>query len=151
MRCSAMARDWKAFIASLESNATFRPATSAEELQRVETTLRVGLPHELRSLLEQTDGVDDAYDLALVWPCSRILEDNMKFRTHPGFREIYMPFDPLLFFGDAGNGDQFAYAICGGRVRPDIFVWNHEDDSRSWKAPTLERYFEWWLSGKLKV
>ena len=32
-----------------------------------------------------------------------------------------------------------------------VFVWNHEDDSRAWAAPTLERYLEWWLSGQLTV
>lgn len=63
-----------------------------------------------------------------------------------------MPFEPLLFFADAGNGDMFAYTVCNGSVRrPDIFVWNHEDDSRTWVAPSLALYLEWWLSGKLKV
>ena len=63
-----------------------------------------------------------------------------------------MPFDPLLFFGDAGNGDQFAYAIHEAQVRRnDIFAWDHETDSRTWVAPSLERYLEWWLSGRINV
>ncbi|HMJ10328.1 MAG TPA: SMI1/KNR4 family protein, partial [Polyangiaceae bacterium] len=73
-------------------------------------------------------------------------------RCSPEFRELYMSFEPLLFFADAGNGDQFAFAITGGVVRrPDIFVWHHENDSRAWVAPSLERYLEWWLLGTLKL
>jgi len=149
-----MVTDWKLFISSLELREEWRrflePARP-EDLDRLEAGLNIELPDDLRSLLAQTDGVEGVYGLGLVWPSARILEDNTKFRTFPAFRDLYMPFEPLLFFGDAGNGDQFAYTICGGKVRPDIFVWNHEDDSRTWKAPSLERYFEWTFAGKLKV
>lgn len=64
-----------------------------------------------------------------------------------------MPFEHLLFFGDAGNGDQFAFPIhADGTInRPDIFLWNHEMDSRSWIAPSLKLYFEWLLSGRIEL
>ncbi|HTP29128.1 MAG TPA: SMI1/KNR4 family protein [Anaeromyxobacteraceae bacterium] len=149
-----MAKDWKAFISSLEARPEerrFGPPASLGDVGRIEAALCVTLPEDLRSLLLQSDGVEGIYGLGLVWSCARIVNDNVKFRTYPDFRDLYMPFEPLLFFGDAGNGDQFAYTICGGRVRPDICVWNHEDDSRSWKAPNLGRYFEWTFAGKLKV
>lgn len=56
----------------------------------------------------------------------------MIFRQSVDFRELYMPFDCLLFIADAGNGDQFAYSIVGGAIRrDDIFAWDHENDSRS--------------------
>jgi hypothetical protein len=32
-----------------------------------------------------------------------------------------------------------------------VFVWNHEDDSRTWVAPSLRVYLEWWLTGKIKI
>ncbi|WP_162255066.1 hypothetical protein [Paenibacillus sp. Soil522] len=36
------------------------------------------------------------------------------------------------FFADAANGDQFAFPILNGKiVKKDIYVWNHEDDSRT--------------------
>ncbi|MDD9943430.1 MAG: SMI1/KNR4 family protein [Myxococcales bacterium] len=61
-----------------------------------------------------------------------------------------MPFDHLVFFADAGNGDQFALAVRGGQIRsPDVFVWNHEDDSRSWAAPDVRTYVEWWMTGRI--
>jgi len=63
-----------------------------------------------------------------------------------------MPFDSLLFFADAGNGDHFSYPIQSGIIqKSDIFVWSHEDDSRTWVAPSLEKYLEWCLTGKMKV
>ncbi len=49
-----------------------------------------------------------------------------------------MPFDSLLFFGEAGNGDQFFYRILDGHVRDaDVYLWDHETDSRTWGAPSL--------------
>jgi len=64
-----------------------------------------------------------------------------------------MPFNHLLFFGDAGNGDQFAFSIhADGKIyRPDVFVWNHEDDSRTWIAPSLKTFFEWWSAGRISL
>jgi hypothetical protein len=29
----------------------------------------------------------------------------------------------------------------------DVYVWDHEDDSRRWYAASLLEYLEWWLSG----
>jgi len=64
----------------------------------------------------------------------RIAADNVGFRSNADFRELYMPFDPLLFFADAGNGDQFAFPRTP--PRDEVFVWDHEDDSRRWVAGT---------------
>ena len=88
----------------------------------------------------------------MVWSIERIVEDNLHFRRNAQFAELYMPFDSLLFFADAGNGDQFAFPIVGRSFRgSDVFAWDHENDSRSWVAPSLQTYLEWWLSGKLKL
>ena len=90
----------------------------------------------------------------LVWSVADIKAkaNNLKFRNNPNFKKLYMSFDNTLFFGDAGNGDQFAYPICDGVIRrPDIFVWNHENDSRMWIAPSLQRYLEWWLTGRITI
>jgi hypothetical protein len=47
----------------------------------------------------------------------------------------------LLFFGASGNGDLFAYRILAGEVRDDdIFVWDHETDSRTQVSWGLERF-----------
>jgi hypothetical protein len=110
------------------------------------------LPQSLRELLAESNGVRGEYDLALVWPIKRIVADNRSFRESESFRTLYMPFDGLLFFADAGNGDQFSFAVAGGQVRrPDIFVWNHEEDSRTWLAKDLCDYLEGWISGRLEI
>jgi hypothetical protein len=121
-------------------------------LRVVEESLGVSLPGELRELLLESDGVLGEFGLGLVWPLERIERDNRSFRSTPAFRALYMPFDSLLFFGDAGNGDQFAFAILDGAVRnSDVFAWNHENDSRVWVAPSLRSYLEWWLTGRIRL
>jgi hypothetical protein len=64
------------------------------------------LPRQLAELLLECDGVTGEHDLGLVWPVERVKKDNLEFRSDPDFASLYMPFDPLLFFADAGNGDQ---------------------------------------------
>jgi hypothetical protein len=80
----------------------------------------------------------------------RIRKDNLFFRGFEDFKEIYMPFDHLLFFADSGTGDQFAYSILNKEIRrTDVFAWNHEDDSRKWVASSMKQYIEWWLTDKI--
>lgn len=143
---------WRKTLQKLSSDLTFKAPASDDEIDGIESALGIAPPDELRSLLAESNGVEGEYGLGLLWDVARIIEDNRRFRSFPDFAELYMPFDCLLFFGDAGNGDQFGFPILGGSIRrPDIFVWNHEDDSRSWVAPSLQTYFDWWLSGKLTV
>ena len=84
-----------------------------------------------------------------MWSLERIVADNAFFRGNADFGELYMPFDPLLFFADAGNGDQFAFVWTPRR--DEVFAWDHETDSRRWVAPSLETYLRWWLGGDLKL
>lgn len=141
---------WKELIQNLTAQAQFSPCAEASALRSAESALGINLPEELSTLLCETNGVEGEYGLGLVWPIERIKADNLAFRQNADFINLYMPFGHLLFFADAGNGDQFAFAIQNGEIkRPDVFVWNHEDDSRTWAAPSLQRYLEWFLSGKL--
>ena len=143
---------WREFIQNLTPNFTFHSSARLNKIKKVESSLDVLFPDELRSLLQESDGVEGTYDLGLIWNVERNQKDNLFFRQFADYKNIYMPFDHLLFFADAGNGDQFAFTILNGEIRKhDIFVWNHEDDSRQWAAPSLDVYLEWWLSGKLKI
>ncbi len=146
------ALSWRTRLAGLTPPPEFTAPASPDRVTEVEARLGVALPEELAELLAESDGLLGEYGLGLVWPSERILHDNLSFRANLDFRELYMPFDPLLFFGDAGNGNQFAFAINAGRIRrPDIFAWDHENDSRTWVAPSLERYLDWWLAGKIQL
>lgn len=128
--------------------ATFRQPAGPEVLAAAEVELDHRLPDELRILLAETNGIEGEYGLGLLWSAERIAEDNARFRTDEGFRSLYMPFDGMVFVADAGNGDQFAVSLSGNQ---EVYVWNHEDDSRTWVVPTIIGYLENWMTGKLTV
>jgi hypothetical protein len=152
MEAKMARRSWRNLIERLTPDCEFSPPATIAQIASVERSLGVALPSHLRALLLESNGVAGQYGLGLVWPVERIEADNREFRSNPDFRDLYMPFDPLLFFADAGNGDHFAFRVLAGEVRSeDVFAWNHEDDSRSWAVPSLERYLEWWLSGKIQL
>ena len=140
---------WRERILTWTAEAIFHDGASASTLRVCEAALGQCLPSDLSGLLGESDGVDGEYGLGLIWPVARIVADNLRFRTDAKFASLYMPFEPMLFFADAGNGDQFAFVI---RDRPaDEFVWDHETDSRTMVAPSLATYLEWWLNGRLTV
>ena len=144
--------DWHNHIEKFSAETRFRPPTSEKSLSASEAALGLRFPESLRSLLLQSDGVFDEYGTSFIWPVQDIREQNLEFRQNHSFRQLYMPFDHLLFFGDAGNSDHFAFPILAGEIRKDdVFGWNHEDDSRSWLAPSLEIFIEWWLINKVTL
>lgn len=128
--------------------ASFSPPASNDDLAATAAALGTSLPQQLRELLSETNGIEGEYGLGLVWEVARIAKDNTWFRTNEDYRELYMPFDGLLFFADAGNGDQFGISLAGNQ---EIYVWDHENDSRTWVAPTVTGYLEAWMTGRLKV
>ncbi|MGY4644708.1 SMI1/KNR4 family protein [Cellulomonas sp. URHB0016] len=128
--------------------SVFAPPASPHQIAECEVALGHPLPADLRELLAETNGVEGSYGLDLVWSTERIARDNVLFRTYPDFAELYMPFDGLVLFADGGNGDHFAVALSGNR---EVFVWNHENDSRTWVASSVLRYLEEWMTGRLEV
>ena len=143
---------WREQIAQMSPAVKFFGPADAADIAIAERSIECAFPDELRLLLLESDGVSGEYLLPLIWNTHRISTDNRMFRSQSSFRELFMPFDHLLFFGDAGNGDQFAFAIHGGKVRgSDVFVWDHETDSRTCIAPSLVKYLEWWLSGRISL
>jgi hypothetical protein len=132
---------WRGRLAAFGDAVRFAPPASATVLSSLEGALGVALPDELRSVLAESDGIADRYGAPVVWPAAEMARQNREFRTHPDFRRLYMPFDSLLFFGAAGNGDQFFYRILDGQVRdPDIYLWDHENDIRTWRAARLSAF-----------
>ena len=139
---------WRDLVEQLFPDATFTDGASHDVLARAGRRLGRPIPEQLTSLLTESDGVRGAHDAGLVWPAERIVTDNLWFRTAPELRDLFMPFDPLLFFADAGNGDQFALLVPPVG-RPDVFVWDHENDSRTWVAADLGTYLRWRADGRL--
>ena len=154
--------NWKEYINDLAlsdrltSFAFEEPATKAA-VDKLKAEFKLyELPDELVDLYAQTDGIAELLNGIeigeLIWPAQRVLEINKEYRSLPEFKELYMSFEQLLFLADAGNGDLFGCVALNGRFdRRDIFVWNHEDDSRTWVAPDLTTFIKWWSEGRLKV
>ncbi|PHF41216.1 SMI1/KNR4 family protein [Bacillus toyonensis] len=142
---------WKNTIHSISSNLSLKNSTTKDELTDIQKCLHVELPNVLYQLLQETNGIAGEYG-DFIWSVSKIKTENMNMRNIVDFKDLYMPFDCLLFFADGGNGDLFGYSILNGKVqRDDIYVWNHENDSRTWVAPSLKTFMEWWESGKIII
>ncbi|MCX5072345.1 SMI1/KNR4 family protein [Streptomyces sp. NBC_00513] len=134
---------WREFVERYEGAELNAPA-SERELRDLEAALGQSLPRALRELLLVSDGVVDADGTDVVWSAEHIGLTNAEFRGSADFRMLYMPFDALVFFGDNGGGDQFAAVRTP--ERDDVFVWDHENDSRTWVAARLETYLRGALS-----
>ena len=129
---------WKQTALQAYPAAEFAPPVTAAALDAAELRLGEALPAPLRELLLETDGILGRFSVNTVWNLDAIVEQNLFFRGDPTFATLYMPFTPLLFIGGNGGGDQFAFVQTP--ARPDIFVWDHESDSRSWAANDLRDY-----------
>ncbi|MFB7512840.1 SMI1/KNR4 family protein [Streptomyces sp. NPDC056144] len=129
---------WREAAHEVFPGAGFRSPAKVTALADAERLLGRGLPAELRQLLLESDGIIGHTAVDTVWAVERIAERNLFFRSDRSFAQLYMPFDALLFFGDNGGGDQFAFVQTP--QRPDIFVWEHETDSRRWVAGDLRDY-----------
>ncbi|MFD5063540.1 MULTISPECIES: SMI1/KNR4 family protein [unclassified Streptomyces] len=136
---------WKETAAGALPDVEFRAPVAAMALAEAERRLGRSLPAQLTALLLETDGIVGEYGTDVVWSLERIVEQNLLFWAPDTFPSLYMPFDPLLFFGDNGGGDQFAFVLTP--ERPDIFVWDHETDSRLWAARELKDYLHRTLAG----
>lgn len=132
---------WRNLASRLDPDSQFAAPTTREQIAAAQVALKVPLPGELSELLLETDGIEGRYALVRVWPLARIVSDNHDFKSNVDFPKLYMPFEPLLFFGDDGGGDQYAYRILAGQIEyMDVYAWEHESDSRNWFARDLRDY-----------
>lgn len=140
---------WRELINALPGPPAMGPPVSANAIAEAERVLGQSIPADLAALLAECDGVGDEYSLYVVWPAERIAAENRLLREDEDLGTLYMSFDQLLFFGDAGNGDLFALVPHTGR--PDVFAWDHETDSRTRVAAGLDKYLDGWLTGKISL
>jgi hypothetical protein len=132
---------WKELITRLGIGCNFLAPASVEVIAAAESKLSVNFPSDLRDLLLEANGISRPNGVGLIWTVQRIVEDNAMFRSNPDFRTLYMPFDDLLFFGDDGSGDQFAFRILAGQVSDlNMLRWCHENDGREWSARNMRDY-----------
>lgn len=140
---------WKDFISKLNSdiNIEFNAPASENELLETEKALNIELPEWIKKPLLETNGFKNDSSL---WSAYEIKENNIYIRD--SFKEYFMPLDCFLFFGDAGNGDYFGFPIINGEIwKGDVYVWNHEDDSRTWVASSLKGFLKAWLCDEIST
>lgn len=153
--------DWVGYIENLEKgdpemDFEFPIAPSTRLLKAVLLELNLSeLPPELEELYSQTNGVIEINNGAkigeFIWPVESVIERNTSFRNNEDFKELYMAFDQLLFFSEAANGDLFGFVTLNGKFdRIDVFVWDHETDSRTWVAPNMATFLKWRIDGSIE-
>ncbi|MEH7452153.1 SMI1/KNR4 family protein [Gottfriedia acidiceleris] len=141
---------WKELIKNISEEAEFNEPSTQKQIEEIQVKFNLELPNELINFLKESDGID--VEGVRIWSTKEKIEENVDRRTDEVFKDTYMPFDCLLFFGDAGNGDLFGFSIVNGDIQSNnIFVWNHEDDSRTWIAPYLEEFLIWWSEGTISI
>jgi len=143
---------WKEFIKNISEGYILVEPAMENEIHKLEKIFSVEISNELKTFLSESNGVYDTYKCPIIWSVKQIIEENSNLRKYEHFKDIYMPFDCLLFVADAGNGDLFGYSILNGIVqKDDIYVWNHEDDSRTWVASSLKKFIKGWTDGTISV
>ncbi|MFD8788513.1 SMI1/KNR4 family protein [Kitasatospora sp. NPDC059599] len=129
---------WRELILEVAPIAELGAPADEASLHAVAEVLGQPLPTDLAALLRECDGL--SYEgLDVVWSARRIARDNAEFRNAPDFASLYMPFEPLMFFGDNAS-DQFAFVRTP--ARDEVFVWDHETDSRFMATGNLRQYLE---------
>src|SRR5713226_7983628 len=120
---------WKELIDKIGEGCQFLAPIDHNTINQAEERLSIKLPDDLRDLLLETNGIWGPSGSGLIWAAEKTISENITFRTFSDFRELYMPFDHLLFFADDGSGDQFAFRILAGKIRyQDVYRWVHEND-----------------------
>jgi hypothetical protein len=97
-----VARDWK-HIAEAASLQLVAPPPSDAAVGDAERTLEARLSASLRDLYSLTDGLVDEWACACVLSLEDLTQQNRVLRRQ--FRDLYMPFEGLLLFGQLGNWD----------------------------------------------
>jgi len=143
---------WRNYVSSISKEYQFKAPATNEQIISIKEELNVELPQKLIELYNETNGVYGNYGISLIWSTEQIVKENLFCRTIHEYRDSMMPLDNFLFFSDAGNGDLFGYRIVNGSIQnDDIYVWNHEDDSRTVIASSLEEFIKGWVTGGISV
>ena len=130
---------WAQRVKICMPNAKLMAPATENEIHDAERSLNLELPTELKGFLRESNGLNAIYSHP-VCSVSKIVAMNHEYRTAEHFADR-MPFDHLLFFGDTGNGDDFAFPIYrSGEIGSVVFMWEHETDCRQEYANGLSDF-----------
>ncbi|HEY2832838.1 MAG TPA: SMI1/KNR4 family protein [Sporichthyaceae bacterium] len=140
---------WTAWLRTLDDfGVVVELADPADEatIDELEDKLGLDLPRDLRSLLLETDGLADDEGGEPVWPVERIVEENLELGRDgdtPAMPEGGGLEVDLLFFGDTGGEDLFAYRL--EENRPDVYLWVADRRETRWVASDLQSMLDAWF------
>jgi len=141
---------WKDLIQNISTGCIYGEPASIEDIEVLEKLFSIQIPKELRSLLYETNGINDSYGYSLIWSIEKIIRENLNLGER--LEDVYLPFNNLLFFADARNGDMFGYSISDRSIKQnDIYLWNHRNNEQTQIAPSLNDFVEDWIRGKLSI
>lgn len=89
---------WIDYVKDISNEYSFSPPASKSEINQITTELCAELPEKLLGLYNETNGVFDSFGCPLIWATSQIVKDNLFFRNFKDYKDMYMPFNHLLFF-----------------------------------------------------
>ncbi|MFE2910849.1 SMI1/KNR4 family protein [Kitasatospora indigofera] len=137
---------WVDYARSLDAGIEVRDPVLPGQLAEAERALGCRIPAKLASLLLETDGISGRHGLPVVWNLKAMVEENKALRGTAEFRDLYMPFEPILFFGGGPGGDLFGFVRIPERDH-EVFVWDHETDGRWLVSYGLKDYLQKSLAG----
>jgi len=125
---------WKERLTSIYAGCVFEQPVNPSDLEDLQSNLEPEIPSDLRSLLEETDGlgfqivVDPNIDpeegvitTGLVSSVQDIWDDTSTYRSFGA------AFNDFIVFGSMPNGDFLAYCFVGPGEDPDVWVISHEN------------------------
>jgi hypothetical protein len=145
---------WLRGLDSLGDSVSLAERFGVHRLGDAEERLELRLPEDLRSLLNETDGISGAGRGEPVWPVERIAEENLLLRSAGSTPALPDGADDdLLFFGDIGEGKLLAYELdTGGEIsESDVFVWQQGVGEAVWIASDLQSLLDDWVRGELSA
>lgn len=109
------------------------------------------MPHDLRSLLMESDGVMEVMEIQrrpidtqwLIWPVEMIVARNVD----PGRSDIGLPESWLIFA--TADGDDFGYDRTPGNS--GIWIWRPIGDEREQVAPSLAEFLRSRIKNVLRL
>jgi hypothetical protein len=123
------------------SNSFINPAppVTKDELAAVHKALGE-IPQELELLLCEFNG-----DGSVILSAEKMIETNFMRRA----LDYYMPLDCLLMFAENGCSDYYGFPIRKDGLRSYVYLWDHEFDSRTWIAGSLEQIMDKYCNGEI--
>jgi hypothetical protein len=122
--CRGTDEFWR-ILAECDKRVQLRPQATDADIARLRDFVGDSLPGGLEEFLRRSNGLLFDFD-PIVLPVDSIISATERIHSYPST----LPSSHLLFFGDFGDGDMFAFAKRkDGEWSPDVLWWEHERDS----------------------